>query len=52
MTCTAAIESNALTIDEVIAEIINSKFSERGETRIDDKISDTGMEERKIEGYF
>jgi sulfate adenylyltransferase subunit 2 len=52
MTCTAAIESFATSVDEIISENINSKFSERGETRIDDKISDTGMEERKIEGYF
>ena len=30
----------------------NSKISERGATRIDDRISETGMEDRKKEGYF
>ena len=52
MTCTAAIESNASTIDEVIVEIENSQISERGATRIDDLISDAGMEDRKLRGYF
>ncbi len=52
MTCTAAIESEASTIDEVINEICRSRISERGETRIDDRISDAGMEDRKSKGYF
>jgi sulfate adenylyltransferase subunit 2 len=52
MTCTAAIESEASTIDEVINEISQSPISERGETRIDDQISDAGMEDRKSKGYF
>lgn len=52
MTCTAAIESEATTIDEVIAEIENSSVSERGETRIDDQLSDAAMEDRKMKGYF
>jgi sulfate adenylyltransferase subunit 2 len=52
MTCTAAIESAASTIDEVINEISRSRISERGETRIDDRISDAGMEDRKSKGYF
>jgi sulfate adenylyltransferase subunit 2 len=52
MTCTAAIESNAVTIDEVIDEIENSAISERGETRIDDQFSDAAMEDRKLKGYF
>jgi len=52
MTCTAAVMSNATTIDEVILEIENSPISERGETRIDDQISDAGMEDRKMKGYF
>lgn len=52
MTCTAAVESNASTIDEVIAEIENSAISERGETRIDDQLSDAAMEDRKLKGYF
>jgi sulfate adenylyltransferase subunit 2 len=52
MTCTAAIESYATTIDEVIEEIANSNISERGETRMDDTISDAAMEDRKMNGYF
>ena len=52
MTCTAAIESNAITINEVISEIENSAISERGETRMDDQISDAAMEDRKMKGYF
>ncbi len=52
MTCTAAVESNATTLDEVINEIIITKTSERGETRIDDKVSEAAMEDRKKSGYF
>src|SRR5688572_24965633 len=52
MTCTAAVESNAQHIDDIIAEIIATKTSERGETRIDDKVSEAAMEDRKKNGYF
>ena len=52
MTCTAAVASAARTIDEVIAEISGSPISERGETRLDDQVSDAGMEDRKLKGYF
>lgn len=52
MTCTAAVESNATTIDDIINEIIVTKTSERGETRIDDKVSEAAMEDRKKSGYF
>ncbi|HJW16165.1 MAG TPA: sulfate adenylyltransferase subunit CysD [Flavisolibacter sp.] len=52
MTCTAAVESQAKTLDEVIAEITATRISERGETRIDDRISEAAMEDRKINGYF
>ncbi|MBS1780555.1 MAG: sulfate adenylyltransferase subunit 2 [Bacteroidetes bacterium] len=52
MTCTAAIKSDARTIDEVIREIETSNISERGETRIDDQLSDAAMEDRKLQGYF
>jgi sulfate adenylyltransferase subunit 2 len=52
MTCTAAVESEAATIDEVILEIESSLISERGETRIDDQFSDAAMEDRKLKGYF
>jgi sulfate adenylyltransferase subunit 2 len=52
MTCTAAVESDARHIDDIIAEIIATKTSERGETRIDDKVSEAAMEDRKKNGYF
>ncbi len=52
MTCTAAVESHASTLDSVIDEILSSKISERGETRIDDKQTEAAMEDRKINGYF
>jgi len=52
MTCTAAVESSASTIDDIINEIIATKTSERGETRIDDKVSEAAMEDRKKNGYF
>ncbi len=52
MTCTAAVESNAATLDEVVAEITVSRISERGETRIDDQQTEAAMEDRKKNGYF
>jgi sulfate adenylyltransferase subunit 2 len=52
MTCTAAVESSATTIDDIIREITATKTSERGETRIDDKFSEAAMEDRKKNGYF
>lgn len=52
MTCTAAVESKASTIDDIISEITATKTSERGETRIDDKVSEAAMEDRKKNGYF
>lgn len=52
MTCTAAVESHANTLDDIINEITATKTSERGETRIDDKVSEAAMEDRKKNGYF
>ena len=52
MTCTAAVESSATGIDDIIMEIIATKTSERGETRIDDRVSEAAMEDRKKGGYF
>ena len=52
MTCTAAVESEADTIDDIIREITATRTSERGETRIDDKVSEAAMEDRKKNGYF
>lgn len=52
MTCTAAVESNAATLDEVVNEIMATRISERGETRIDDRVTEAAMEDRKKGGYF
>jgi sulfate adenylyltransferase subunit 2 len=52
MTCTAAVESDASSLDEVINEIIKTRISERGETRIDDRVTEAAMEDRKKNGYF
>jgi len=52
MTCTAAVPSNAKTIEAVIAEIVDTKISERGQTRLDDQVSEAAMEDRKVKGYF
>lgn len=52
MTCTAAVESSAETLDQVVNEITASRISERGETRIDDKVTEAAMEDRKKGGYF
>ena len=51
MTCTAAVESYAWHIDDIINEISESKISERG-ARMDDKVSEAAMEDRKKGGYF
>ena len=52
MTCTAAVESSASTLEDVVNEITASRISERGETRIDDKVTEAAMEDRKKGGYF
>jgi sulfate adenylyltransferase subunit 2 len=49
---TAAVRSQARTVEEVIAEIAVTRMTERGATRGDDKVSDAAMEDRKKEGYF
>lgn len=51
MSCTAAVLSDAETIDKVVEEIRDSSISERG-ARIDDKRSEAAMEKRKQQGYF
>jgi sulfate adenylyltransferase subunit 2 len=51
-TCTAAVESEAITLDDIIREIEETKISERGATRLDDQTSDAAMEDRKKGGYF
>lgn len=52
MTCTAAVTSTASSVDDIIGEIISTRTSERGETRIDDRVSEAAMEDRKRNGYF
>ena len=49
---TAAVESDADTIEKIVAEIAAVRITERGATRGDDKTSETSMEDRKKEGYF
>jgi sulfate adenylyltransferase subunit 2 len=52
MSCTGAVESTALDVADVIAEVAASRLTERGATRADDKLSEAAMEDRKREGYF
>lgn len=51
MSCTAALASEASTIDTIIDEILSATLSERG-TRLDDKRAEAAMETRKVSGYF
>jgi sulfate adenylyltransferase subunit 2 len=51
-TCTAAVESMAVSLEEIITEVAASRITERGATRADDKFSEAAMEDRKREGYF
>jgi sulfate adenylyltransferase subunit 2 len=50
--CTGAVESTASTLDEVLDEVRESRLTERGATRADDRLSEAAMEDRKREGYF
>jgi sulfate adenylyltransferase subunit 2 len=52
MTCTGAVESAAATVAQVITEIAATRITERGQTRADDRASESAMEDRKREGYF
>ncbi len=52
MTCTAAVDSDARSVEQVIAEIAATRLTERGASRADDKFSEAAMEDRKREGYF
>jgi sulfate adenylyltransferase subunit 2 len=52
MSCTGAVESDATTVADVIAEVGASRLTERGATRADDRASEAAMEDRKREGYF
>jgi sulfate adenylyltransferase subunit 2 len=52
MSCTAAVESSAATLLEIIAEVAVSRITERGASRADDRTADAAMEDRKRQGYF
>jgi len=52
MTCTGAVNSDAATLEDIIAETAAARITERGATRADDSFSETSMEDRKKEGYF
>jgi sulfate adenylyltransferase subunit 2 len=49
---TAAVVSDADTVEKVIDEVASTRITERGATRGDDKFSEAAMEDRKKEGYF
>ncbi|MGO2110712.1 MAG: sulfate adenylyltransferase subunit CysD [Pseudoclavibacter sp.] len=49
---TAAVESPASTLQEIVDEVAAVRLTERGATRGDDKVSEAAMEDRKKEGYF
>lgn len=50
-TCTAAVSSEAANVEEILAELMSTRLSERG-SRIDDRRSEAAMEDRKRQGYF
>ena len=52
ITCTAPVESDADSIEKIIAETATTTITERGATRLDDQASEASMEQRKKEGYF
>ncbi|WP_040158182.1 sulfate adenylyltransferase subunit CysD [Nigerium massiliense] len=52
MSCTGAVESDAATVADVIAEVAVTRITERGATRADDRLTEAAMEDRKKEGYF
>ena len=49
---TAAVLSDADTVEKVVAEVAATHITERGATRGDDKFSEASMEDRKRVGYF
>ena len=51
ITITGGIESEADTLEKIVAEVAIMKQTERG-NRSDDKRSETAMEDRKRQGYF
>src|SRR5690606_16720873 len=51
ITITGRIESEADTLEKIVAEVAAMKQTERGK-RNDEKRSETAMEDRKRQGYF
>jgi sulfate adenylyltransferase subunit 2 len=51
ITITGGIESDADTLEKIVAEVASLRHTERG-NRADDKRSESAMEDRKREGYF
>jgi sulfate adenylyltransferase subunit 2 len=52
MSCTGGVESEATSLESVVAEIAATRVTERGETRADDRVTEAAMEDRKRVGYF
>ena len=52
ISCTAPVESDADTVEKILAETATTTITERGATRMDDQTSEASMEQRKKEGYF
>src|SRR5213593_931900 len=52
MSCTGGVQSIAISLEDVVAEIATTNVTERGETRADDRASEAAMEDRKRVGYF
>ncbi len=52
ISCTCPVASTAATPSEIIAETAVATISERSATRMDDRVSEAAMEERKKAGYF
>ncbi len=50
--CTAPVESDATTLDDIVRETATTRITERGATRLDDQANDAAMELRKRQGYF
>ena len=49
---TAAVRSDADTVEKITEEVASTSLTERGATRGDDRFSEAAMEDRKKEGYF
>jgi sulfate adenylyltransferase subunit 2 len=50
-TCTGAVVSTAVTLEQIIREVAAARITDRG-GRSDDQRSDAAMEDRKRQGYF